>query len=366
LPPTEALIGDVPFVGFADAARIAYPDKEVVNPSLVAAAAMLAGTGDPAYRPSSLPPPVPRRRMAVSVVDIKLAIAYGSPVFVLLPPAPDCHFLLPSVTHLLDAVRPGLLRGLDDKDTSSGMLGRMASSAAFQDIRTVFGLEQVTDIVQDVTTAAAAVVVGYRDDKQVFLIHDPSCGPATEIDATVFEAGWRLCGSSFGVLLRPGVSSRPRNGNTNPRPYRPRTASERAAQIYRMAYAAAATGQPDLASGTLETARELGGLPAGYRHLMHLERAAVLRCQGKLGLAVGEIEKAVALHDANPIAWALALRIRDERKGPGDQGVGEVARDAMVRCWNDHEGLRQLGRFLPSDFWIPILSTDRGWAGERT
>jgi len=366
LSPPEAIVPDVPFVGFADAARIQYPDKEVVNPSLVAAAAMLAGNGDSGYRPGALPPPIPRRKMAITLDDIKQAVAFGSPVFVLLPPAPGCHFVLPSLAILLSGVRPSLLRSLDDRDCSSGMLGRMADAVGFDAIRRTFGLENVSEIVHDVTTASAAVVVGYSDPKKVFLVHDPSYGPAEEIAYDTFDAGWRLCGKSFGV--RTNALG---NGNGKLRPvlawpgYRARSADEKAARSYRDTYAAAATGDRDMAWERVRDALGQGRLSPGYRHLLHVEASSILRRQDRIGEAITEVDNALVLHRDNPVAWALATRLREERGAPGDTTLADAARTEMVRCWNDHEGLRALGKFLPTEFWIPLLSTDRGWAGER-
>jgi len=106
-------------------------------------------------------------------------------------------------------------------------------------------------------------------------------------------------------------------------------------------------------------------LSPGYRHLLHVEASSILRRQDRIGEAITEIDKAIALHRDNPVAWALATRLREERGAPGDTARADAARTEMVRCWNDHEGLRVLGKFLPNEFWIPLLSTDRGWAGER-
>jgi len=64
----------------------------------------------------------------------------------------------------------------------------------------------------------------------------------------------------------------------------------------------------------------------------------------------------------NPVAWAVLAHVYGDRRKRGDD---VSAREALRKAEDfnrDRSRREALGRFLPTEFWIPLVADVRGWA----
>ncbi|MDH4231815.1 MAG: hypothetical protein OEW04_07265, partial [Nitrospirota bacterium] len=194
--PAQVLIPGVPFISWQEAARIKYPDKNIVNPSIVASFGMvfkflgkdekLIESRD--FAKSSGLQVVSDKSSGKSwtIRDLKASLAQRHPVVVALPLTPMAHPLYFTFELF---IKLGQIKGvaLNDKGRPrSNALGRMMS---LEDLKKIADQIEMNPIRESVLIAGR-VVIGYNDDKKVFIVHDPTFGPAFEFSYDDFDKMW--------------------------------------------------------------------------------------------------------------------------------------------------------------------------------
>lgn len=363
-PPSKALIPGVPYLGFAEAARIPCRDKDITNPSMTASLGMLLQ-----HRGMSLkileekdPDSVPVKLVVDGNLEgIKAQVARNVPVYVFQAITPFAHFVNPPVAMMLTFSDSKLLKEIDAADLSTSILGRMAPYETFLKIQKELKMETLWHVVREVVYAASRVVIGYDDERKVVILHDPTYGPAFEVSYDDFDALWKPCGRSFSYI-------EPEPGSAPPAPtstYRERTAGERAAQCFLYGYASSCLGNITQADEWLTRGLEIPGVDKGYQHLLLLEQASLRHHQNRFDEAIEAAQRANELTGNNPLTWLVLAHVYQDRRQKGDDSRAKDAQKKAEGLQKNRKAFEALGRFLPNHFWIPLVAPVRGWAGKE-
>ncbi len=368
-PPPKALVSGVPFISWNDAARLKYGEKEIVNPSVAATFGMVweywgkdrrilesqdqevfAGFQIVSSRGSG---------KAWGVDDLKTSVARGIPVIVSLPLTPDAHPLY--MTFEMGIVL-GQVKNVELKDQGrprSNALGRMVSLDDLQKIKD----QMKTNPVLESTITAGRLVIGYDDGKKVFIVHDPSFGPAFEIRYEDFDRMWAATDGSYVVVSPDGFPER-----TPARPagsaYRPRTPDEQAAMHFVYGYALDCIGRLAEGARHFEQGLAIPGVGKGYQFLLQFELALNRGEQSDFAGAVKAAEKATEILPEHPAVWGfLSMGYLLLPEG-GDRGKARKAEERAKALSNDKRAHQVVATTVPADFFVQYLAPIRGWGGE--
>ena len=358
LPP-RALISGVPFISWGDAAKLDYHDKNILNPSVPAAEAMVfeywgqdrrvvaTGAGAPEGWTNA-------GGEGVTLDSLRSYIARGIPVIVNLAMTPVAHFADPNAAAIATMLGSGRLAGGANLTKQqyeqgqqlvaqyagiwSGVLGKMVPPDTLRTWSDRLG----TKVWQESLLLSSRVVIGYDDDRKVVILHDPSFGPAWEVGYDDFEMMWRLFDHFYAVTYPPDFAKRldTRSGS---RPYAARTAGQHAAESFVFGYALASVGR--LSDGKERMAAGLGApyVPPGYRHLFLLELASVAEAMGDTAGAVSGYEAAGKIVPQHHRPWMYESRLAEGAK------AAELRRKAEKLC-ADAKAQEALAHALPHDF----------------
>ncbi|MFM7319964.1 MAG: hypothetical protein ACKO5K_00385, partial [Armatimonadota bacterium] len=359
--PPKAFIPDVPYMGFAEASRMTYPDKDVLNPSYIASLAMvLLHHGDkldllnPKGSGGELPL-VPGD--CKSLDDLKTLIPRGIPVRVALVATPFAHPINAPELFMLQMENPRLAAEIDRANYSTGILGKMASRSMFSKIQKALRIDKPERLVRESVYLAFRVVIGYDDERKTFQMHDPSFGPNVSLDARDFETMWAQGGRVHDYIASP------RSVPSQPAPaVRDRSVREKAAQCFVYGYSASATGRMDLAEEWLNRGLASTDSDKAYEHLFLVELASIKHHRRRFDESIELATRANALCADNPIAWYVLAHVYGDRLKNGDDALAREAFRTAEEIQRDRNRKEALGRFLPTEFWIPLVADVRGWA----
>lgn len=260
--PAKALILDVPYVSWNEAAQLRYEQKDIVNPSIVAVGKMARkywGQDRPRFLQFGMEEYQPEDwkgsgspEKAKGLTDLKAWIARGVPVGVPLPLTPHAH---PIDTTALFVISLKKFK-LPNRGPSSEAFGRWASWETLLQV----GLGQ--NVIREVVTDASRLIIGYDDERKVIIMHDPSFGPAWEMGYDDFEANWRL--NEYVYIARPPEGyadfvARRRASQTYP----PRTPDMQAAVHFAFGYGFSEVGRGADAEREFEKGLALAGIGNG-------------------------------------------------------------------------------------------------------
>lgn len=360
LRPERHLILGVPFIGFQESVEN-LPQHPLTHPSHVAVQAMILSfwgkSTDLLKDPETARSWARVKTMdkAMRLDDVKHYIASDIPILVFQTTTPMAHFLSPNVAFVIDAATSGrLLKELDEKDLSSGSLGRMVSEGGFRQMvsavpgppRMKKGLNWAINMP---AFLSARLLIGYDDKRKVVTLHDPTFGPALEMSYEDFETSWAPIDPNFQVF-------EPKEDERKPAPvavpYRERNVDELAAQHLLYGYAYASVGKAAQAQEQYRKGLAIPGLKKEYTHLFLMESALLLRKEKRMDEAVEAARRCVELVPDNATGWlVLSLTYRD-RGAPED---AQKATDAMRLAQEKGSGKGALARFqavLPRNFGI--------------
>ena len=363
-PTSRVLVTGVPFVSWHDAALVHHTNEQILNPSWIASIWMLRGhaTGtlqtpaefETALKLAGTALPELTKLPGSSVDTIRHSIDEGVPVLLTTMP-------LTSAAHpLYVAFVIGITLGQFPKPRDgprSGVLGPMIS---LDDLRQ-FTERSGTNPAAESVHLAARVVVGYDDERRVFLIHDPTFGPAWEVGYDDFERMWDVSTREGLVAIRPDAGATAVARGDAPR-YRPRSANERAAERFIAGYALSATGRTGEGEQQFREGLALEGVSVGYRHLLLVELALTLRARGHLEEAVDAARMAADLVPQNAVAWETLAELYGSSTRQGASALRKDAEKRVKKLNDDPRSQQQLAAALPSDFWVIPLAPWRGWA----
>lgn len=328
----------VPFVSFAEAVRLDYEYKSILNPSYAAAVAMvLKHGGQDLALLKSFKEAVPERggwarveRGPKGTLDgLRDFIDRGVPVIVT-PTTTDVAHPPGPVLDVLASAKGVRLRKLVP---TSGALLPMRSLDEFRGIKRSLG-EMFS---WESLLIHARVVVGYDDVRQVFILHDPVFGPGVEVSYDEFDRMWAPVDRWFmAVEPRVPASSAPNSAR------RPRSAAEVAVEAFVQGYALESVGRFEAADTVLRRAAAADSVPPVLRYLLVNELAHVAWNRRLPDEALRLTEEAIALAAESPSPWSLRAEIASGSSDPAAaKRRTEAEREVNRRC-SDSNGLKTL------------------------
>ena len=344
------LIPGVPFISWSEAASIEYANKEVLNPSSVASTLMhlkfwLPGAGIEDTVVSQGWMRISREQSDLET--LKQIVADDLPVLVPMALTPYAH----------PVISDGLLAGLDHllpekKGPYGGALGELMPLPVLAELDgNTPGI-----LISQSFHVVIRLVVGFDDEKEVFIVHDPTFGPAWEVPYEDFERMWEPWGRKINVVLPPNWSKKLLNHNYNA-VYQARTSDDRAAFHYVYGVSLSTVGQFEEAIEHLEQGAALTGLSDGYRYLF-LKELSLHYSEEDSDKAIEYAEQALKIIPEDYSLW-WAVSLLYAREGLDDKAT--LARTKANSLASDQNALKTMALVLPKDFWIQPLENIRGW-----
>jgi tetratricopeptide (TPR) repeat protein len=368
--PSKALISGVPYVSWSEAAQLRYEQKNIVNPSIVAAHKMIRKYwgqdrssflrfGPEEYLSDHWKDTAPDT--ATGLADLKSWLARGVPVYVTLPLTPHAH---PDWSGGLAVATAAAPAERERRGPSSKGLGRWGSLQALLQQGGKHSPQRKHLHFWHTGTAAARVVIGYDDERKVMILHEPSFGPASEIGYDDFERMWQY--NELKYMARPPqdyveLVARRRAADTYPA----RTPDMHAALHYALGYGYSEIGKGAEAEREFEKGLALPGIGNGYRHVLSYELAHHRRAAGRTDDAIALLRQAIDALPEAPGPYTLLSEIyRSNPSLPGAPQAAAEVEQAWKSRFNTSEGMRIAMRTFPRDFHIVAVAPYRGWACE--
>jgi len=351
--PSQALILGVPYISFAEAGRLEYQDKNILNPSFAASLGMILkywGQDLSLLRRSDQAIPrgtggwgVGKDGAAKDLDELKRFVATEIPVFVSPAITPVAHPPSPAVVAM--AV---VTKGFTFKEGGlySGVLGRMISLDNFRQLEDLMKMSPWESLY-----LSSRAVIGYDDDRRVIILHDPSFGPAWQVSYDDFDKiwspqkRWHLVAYSrdyANVLAK----------RTSAAPYRPRTPNEQAAEHFVFGYALSSVGRVVEAEERFRKGLGIAGIGKGFQHLFLFELALHYRARGNTEEAIAAAQRATELLPEHHRPWQFLAQIyrssfiegwqqkADEADGKAKALCTDAARQkAVVEALASHFGI---------------------------
>jgi len=296
----------VGFVGFGEVAGSSYPERNVVNPALIAALQMEYGYwGRDVVAEMKARSSQDARFREVdgkkgSVGDLKAAIDRGLPVYTRVATTSRAHVLYPvlklcAMFNKIELAGPAL---------ASGSLGEMIPLAEIRKLRKA----DCTAGLDDSVISRPRIVIGYDDERQVLTVHDPSLGPSLEVKYADFEQAWSALGGQYSYPEPKDPALRP---VAAPAPARARTPDDDAAVALFEGYGLEVAGDPAAAVEELRRGLAIPQVSPGREHLLRLELGVALHASGRTEEAVAELRRANEIFGSYWLAHRqLALVLR--------------------------------------------------------
>jgi tetratricopeptide (TPR) repeat protein len=355
--PARFLIPGVPFVSYADAARLRLPHGAFMysNPSQTACLAMVLEYWG--YRRALLEraeaPELENWESssgaARSLDDIKALLAKGIPVQVVVALTPYGD-RFPDTEQIAETARKvGAAEG-----PRSGVLGRIVRFEDLPKIEKEWDIDPERDAMHVAIYGTTRLVIGYDDERKVLVLHDPTFGPAFEMSYDDFMSTWEVVGRRYAGSYPPGYAKALAKRSAG-KPYRQRTPREQAAFHYVYGYALNATGRAKEGAQQFRRGLAIPGIDAGYHHLLELELAFALAAQGNARDAIDVAEAAAELVPQNPVPWRLLEYLYTQSPGPDAAAKAGQARSKAEKLATDEGAAKTLSRALPRDFWVMTL-----------
>ncbi len=344
--PATAYVKDVPFVAYHEVRGAEFPDSGVLNPSFTAVAQMMYHYWGDDFVRRAQDKTVPEGWTTSSgsdagLGDLKELLAQGVPVHVAPATTPHAHRLY-MTPKLCGMFKPVPFTG---PHPASGALGEMIPLAAVDQLRAGSCGVGLNDSV----ILASKLLLGYDDERQVLIMHDPSFGPDLELGYEEFEQMWRATEASYWARYPEAVPAEPAGRVASPRARMP---DDDAGFMLFRAYGLEVIGDYQQAERVLREALALEGVSVARRHQLQLELAVSLNETGRCAEAIEAARSANALFDDYAIAHQVLghlLACSGERTAK-KESKREVAR-AKKLC-GDKAALRHVADELGRDFHV--------------
>lgn len=349
-----ALILGVPFVSFADALQLDYEAKDILNPSLPAALAMvLRYWGQDPVRLASFRAALPEKegwarvehKERGSLADLRRLVDRGVPVVVTPTWLPDATIPGPVLEMLgvMKGVKPG------ERGRTSGVLPPFHVQEQVAAMRRVAPKQAHWESL----LITARVVVGYDDSRRVIILHDPSFGPAHELSYADFDAMWSPAGRRYmHIESREHADALPVHPAT---PYRPRTPDERAAERYVRGYAQASVGKPAAAIEEFDAGLALEFTSPALRMLLLVEQGFAELALGRPDSALRRAEAASAEMPGAPLPWHLRAQVAKSQADTGAVQRRHQAELQVQRLCADQDAVNAAGTAMARWFFISYI-----------
>jgi tetratricopeptide (TPR) repeat protein len=348
LAQARFVLEGVPFVSWSEAADMEYPDKEVLNPSVAAALAMVGRYWGheslvELMRDEADAWATVENIRDASLGDLKRALRTVGPIVVTPALTPWAHPLPDSIVMLMQAGALKTPRQLRDPPTSRvlGMLGSF---------RTIQRSKLPADPFLEARRMAARVVIGYDDDEETVLLHDPSFGPALEVSYAEFESMWRPAGAAYVTVLPKDPAAEPARSSA---PGLAASTDQRAVRHWVRGYALASIGEIDEAAGEYRRGLDLAGISAGCRHVLLVEMALVHREEGRNAAAIESARQAAEAVPEHYVGWMLLGNLYAESSRANAMTLAHEHTAEAERLMADDRALAVVAETLPRDLLLP-------------
>lgn len=407
-PPTpteglaaKVLIAGVPYVGWGEAAKLDYPNKDILNPAAIAVEMMQQKFwGLEPTRLNLFGPRVFVRAewlagdgsIGQGLEDLKRPVARGIPVYVQLTLTPYANPV--SVAARMDRQLANWGKSRDAQgsvqvsleevqqlteltykkpkagEASSGALGEMTSLETLRRI----GVSRGSSRDQHGKTSSAEYIhlreslytsprllIGYDDERRVMIMHDPSFGPALEIGYDDFDTMWRHKGRIYDSATPAGFESilakRP-----SATPYPPRTADMQAALHFVTGYALAQIGRTGEAVEAFEKGLALPHIGPGYRYMLVFEAAHIHIAEHRPDAAAAALRLATDAIPQALDAWGMLAKLyRQHALLPDADRLAIETETRFKRTVGDRAAMATFVNAVPRDFYVEGLAQLRGW-----
>lgn len=350
--PSSAYIDGVKYISWAKTGATNYPNKNILNPSWMAAYSMLLDywgipyelNGDFSVDESTQKRLDGDSKKLATLEDIKEHVASGIPVWVSPAITPYAHYLYITVKmHGYVTNNP-----IEQKGPTSGLLGEMVS---IDDLMSAVEKGCDAGMINDSVFVASRIVIGYDDNRQVLIMHDPIFGPDWEISYSDFQSMWRLSNASYTFFfVRNAAGELVPDPDKGPR--QPRTPDHEATIALFNGYSLAATNQLDKAESELRNGLEIAGISARYKHLLKLELGSLLRETNRPEEAVQALLESTSIYSKHFRAWGeLGLTFKCCIKGREARKNESTALKNAKRLCSDNRQI-DVARDLGRDFYI--------------
>lgn len=353
--PASVYIDGVPFVGYHAARDAEFPGSDVTNPSYAAVAQMMFGYWGEDFLVRARAGAMPEGWTQSggedgSPGDLKALLARGIPVIVVPATTPEAHRLYPMTKMWAELQSVAY----EAPHATSGALGEMISHRAVEELREG-GCEMG---LNDSVILASRLLLGYDEERQVFIMHDPSLGPNLEFGYEEFLGMWRVTGGKYWAYHPEAIPAEPPGRRAD---VRARTADDEAAVALFRAYGLEITGLYPRAESLLREALTREGLSVGRRHLLGLELAVSLNESGRCAEAVEVARQANAVFGDYALAHAVLGNLL---ACSGDPAASREAKREMDRARSlcGEEVQRRVADVLGRDF--PVMGCNGqilGW-----
>jgi len=353
--PAKAYIEGVPFVAYREVRDAEFPDSNVLNPSFTAVAQMMYRYWGGDFITQAREKTVPAGWTSsggeqAALADLKALLARGIPVHAAPSTTPHAHrlYLTPKLCGTFKPV------GFARPHPATGALGEMISLGAVEELRAGGCGVGLNDSV----ILASKLLIGYDDERQVFVMHDPSLGPDLELGYEEFERMWRATEAKFWARHPEQI---PGNPPGRVETVRARTVDDDAAVALFRAYGLEVIGDYRQAESVLREALGAEGLSHARRHQLLLELAVSLNETGRCDEAIEAAREANAEFGDYAIAHrvlAFLLACSGERAAK-KEAKRENARAERL-CGADVQ--RRVADELGHDFEVMGCKQERlGW-----
>jgi tetratricopeptide (TPR) repeat protein len=234
------------------------------------------------------------------------------------------------------------------------VLGRIVRFEDLPKIEQEWGINAEQDPMHVAIYGSTRLVIGYDDERNVLVLHDPTFGPAFEMSYDDFMLTWDVLGRRYAGSYPPDYAKVLAKRGPG-KPYRRRTPQEEAAFHYVYGYALNATGRSKEGAEKFRKGLANPRIGRGYQHLLELELAYALAAQGNAQGAIDAALAATELVPQDPIPWRLLDYLYARSPYPEAAVKAEQARSKANKLAADEGAAAKLSWVLPRDFWVMTL-----------
>ena len=332
----------VPFVSSAEAWKLKYQHKDVMNPSYAASVAMILRYGGQSLSLLEDFGIALREKRGWAIVEqkedgdiatLKSFLNRDVPVLVVPPMTPVAHPADPVFGMLAAAKKAPAPRVV----MTSGALPPMWSLPDYASVKKAVGMDHWESVLLQ-----ARVLVGYDDTRGVLIMHDPMIGPAVEISYAEFDQMWAAANRRY-TAVEPRVRKAVVPDSSA---FSQRNSAQIAVEKFVKAYGLIAAARFQEADDTLRTALSLESLPFEVRYLLLNELGYVAFQRGNIQEALRFADQAGAIGPESPSPWRLRLEIARAGKGSTPAQSRVAADAALKRLCADRSALEALHQSL--------------------
>lgn len=191
-------------------------------------------------------------------------------------------------------------------------------------------------------------IIGYDDQREVLIIHNPTLGPAIEVSYQDFDKMWAPRGRHY-FVAHPRDLKRAAARRRAPKPYPSRTPDQIAAKHFTYAYALSSIGRVAEGEDELDQGLAVPGIGKAYQHLLLVEKAMHMAARSDLEGSTATLRRAIDLVPDHHRPWAILAE--NQRLLGLEQEAAKSQRKSEKLCKSSRAS-NKAARALTRDFYI--------------